>query len=164
VVANLDVERWLETANNRDEALFCEARFTKAGAVQPLKEPITLPAVPKNFAAPDSLRAELQALSGVSRQQRLSAVLQDFVAKILRTTASQRGQLALELPLTRLGLDSLMAVELRNRIDAELGVRVPLSLVMQNGTIRLISERVLQELPAAIEESAQSEVWEEGEL
>jgi len=164
VVANLDVERWLETANIRDEALFCEARVTKAGAVQPLKEPSTLPAVPKNSATPDSLRAELQALSGASRQQRLTAVLQDFVAKILRTTASQRGQLALELPLTRLGLDSLMAVELRNRIDAELGVRVPLSLVMQNGTIGLISERVLQELPAAIEVSAQSEVWEEGEL
>ena len=71
--------------------------------------------------APDSARAA-----------RLTAYLASLIAKAVDRPASW---IEPERPLTDLGLDSLMAMDLRNRIDADLGIVVPLTTFLQGPSI-----------------------------
>ena len=80
------------------------------------------------------------------------------------TAPAQKNQLREDIPLAKLGLDSLMAVELRNRVDTELGVRVPLSVVMQSGTLATVATHVLAELADSQLVGPKEVEWDEGEL
>lgn len=54
------------------------------------------------------------------------------IAAVLRTSPAQLDH---EIPLSRLGLDSLLAVELEATIRKELGVRIPISRLLGDATI-----------------------------
>jgi acyl carrier protein len=60
--------------------------------------------------------------------------------------------------LQSLGLDSLMAIELRNRLHRVLGVNLPMVAFLAGTTIAEIARRLLDALHTSPEE------WEEGEL
>ncbi|WP_455360265.1 SDR family NAD(P)-dependent oxidoreductase [Streptomyces sp. SYSU K21746] len=57
------------------------------------------------------------------------------------------------LRLNRLGIDSLMAVQLRNRITEDLGTTLPIAVFMQRRTVGQVAELVLTALRAAAEET-----------
>ena len=162
IVATLDVERWLQATAGASAALLRELS-SRAISREP-SAPSAPAAAPSASTGTARLRDTVLALPAAERPPRLLEALRELVGKILRATPQKRSQLGAELPLTRLGLDSLMAIELRNRIDAELGVNVPLSLVMQNGTLAAIAARVLQELPATPAAAPPPTVWDEGDL
>jgi len=79
------------------------------------------------------------------RDQLLQSYLSEQVARVLGLSPSQ---LDIQQPLTNLGLDSLMAVELKNRISADLGVNVPLVKFLQGFSVAQAATQFLEQLTA----------------
>ncbi|MCB0939937.1 MAG: type I polyketide synthase [Mycobacterium sp.] len=77
------------------------------------------------------LRAELDAVAPAERPAHLAAVIADEVRAVLRSAETLDHDQSME----SLGLDSLMALELRNRLEASLGITLPVALVWAYPTI-----------------------------
>ncbi|MCC6134824.1 MAG: SDR family NAD(P)-dependent oxidoreductase [Candidatus Contendobacter sp.] len=93
----------------------------------------------KASSAPATLRDDLSALSPARRIERLAGLLE----------AQARGLLAIgdaplrhDRPLNELGLDSLLAVELRNRLGALAGTSLPATLLFNYPTIAALAEHL----------------------
>jgi acyl carrier protein len=89
--------------------------------------------------------AVLLAAEPPERHQLLQSYLSEQVARVLGLAAAK---LDLEQPLSNLGLDSLMAVELRNRIAVDLGVKVPVVKFLQGFSVDEAVTQVLDQLAA----------------
>src|SRR5262249_7237480 len=77
----------------------------------------------------------------------LEGQLREQIARVLRLPADA---VDVDQPLSGLGIDSLMAVELKNRIEADLGVTVPMVTFLEGPSVRDLSEfLVAQLLPRA---------------
>lgn len=85
-------------------------------------------------------RGELLAMDPADRCEALSSHLARQIASILRLSAAT---MDLKQPIRRFGLDSLMAVELKNRIEADLGVTIPIVRLLQGITIRDLSDEIV---------------------
>jgi NADPH:quinone reductase-like Zn-dependent oxidoreductase/aryl carrier-like protein len=91
------------------------------------------PALPQGLTGRDAVRA---AAPG-ERRGLLEALLVQKVARVL-ATATER--LDVDRPLLQLGLDSLMAVELRNWIEGELQVNLPVVELMRSPSLSRLAE------------------------
>lgn len=60
-------------------------------------------------------------------------------------------------PLHTLGLESLMALELRNRLAASLGLKLPATVIWSYPTIAALAEHLAKEMGVPLEEPKQSE-------
>ncbi len=89
--------------------------------------------------------AALLAAEPGERHQLLESYLSEQVARVLGLSASK---LDLQQPLSNLGLDSLMAVELKNRIAVDLGVNVPVVKFLQGFSVDQAVTQVLDQLTA----------------
>ncbi|MDZ8068510.1 MAG: type I polyketide synthase [Nostoc sp. DedQUE08] len=79
-------------------------------------------------------------------QERLSLIetlMHQEVAKVLRILPSK---LDIHLPLNQSGLDSLMALELKNNIEAALGILVPLVKFIEGNSTAQLAIETLEEL------------------
>ena len=104
---------------------------------------------------PSTLLQGLEQLDPPERQQRLQDYLRRRLGRILRLGA---GELPMDRPLTRLGLDSLMALELRNRVEADTGVALAVVFILQCRSVQQLLERLDAGLAAA---TSTDEDWEE---
>jgi acyl carrier protein len=77
------------------------------------------------------------------RDQLLQTYVREQVARVLGLTASQ---MDVDQPLTNLGLDSLMAVELKNRISLDLGINVPMVKFLQGFSIAQAATQLFDQL------------------
>ncbi len=77
----------------------------------------------------------------------LQSYLSEQVARVLGLSASR---LDVEQPLSNLGLDSLMAVELKNRIAVDLGVNVPMVKFLQGPSVEQAATQLLDQLTAEV--------------
>ncbi len=91
---------------------------------------------------PEILAAEASARSAL-----LKTYLCEQVGNVLRVPASR---LDIEQPLTTLGLDSLMAIELKNRIELDLKVRIPIVTFLQGPSITQFAGQVLEQIVATV--------------
>ncbi len=91
------------------------------------------------------MRSALLAAEASERKQMLQSYLAEQVARSLGTSPSK---LDAQQPLNELGLDSLMAVELKNRIAIDLGVNVPVAKFLQGFSIGQAVTQVLGQLEA----------------
>ncbi|MFF4096895.1 SDR family NAD(P)-dependent oxidoreductase [Streptomyces sp. NPDC001834] len=83
------------------------------------------------------IRARLETLpAGIARQRALESYLADHIRAILRTGSST---LDPHTPLKSLGFDSLLATELRVRLDTDLAVRLASNFVWQHPTVRSLA-------------------------
>ena len=81
------------------------------------------------------IRIELDATDPAERPARLASAIADEIRAVLRSTEPLQHDQAME----SLGLDSLMALELRNRLEANLGIRLPAALIWAYPTISALA-------------------------
>ena len=112
------------------------------------------PASPKAAAEPtpaSPLRGELLALAPPGREPRLLAYLRDLAADVLGFPPET---LEVDQPLHNLGVDSMMALELKNQVEADLGINVPLVHFLQGPSLAEFATALLQQLSS--DESAET--------
>jgi acyl carrier protein len=113
-----------------------------------------IPDAPQNVQAKDSGRVDRReekssirtAISGAdpaARRRLLQNYLSEEMAKILQLPPSD---LSMNRPLNSLGIDSLMAVEMRNRIESDLPVRVQISSLLEGSSADDLVRNILNQL------------------
>ena len=103
------------------------------------------PAATKGLS--NASRDILSSTDATERSHLVESYLQEQLAKVLRCSVSKLG---LQQPINRLGLDSLMAVELRNRIQSDLGISLPVVNFIKGPSITQLSIELLEQLPAPV--------------
>jgi phthiocerol/phenolphthiocerol synthesis type-I polyketide synthase D len=86
---------------------------------------------------------QLSTASQEESQQALETYLSEKVAAVLRIPPAR---LDVENSLTMLGLDSLMAIELKNRIELELNVHIPIVTFLQGPSIQQFASELRAQL------------------
>jgi acyl carrier protein len=81
--------------------------------------------------------------------ERLDALLPQLLRSVGAALGSQSAAIDPDLPLAGLGLDSLMAVELRNEIASRLDVSITIASFLSGATIRSVAQQVVAQLAAA---------------
>jgi acyl carrier protein len=107
--------------------------------------PLSLPQT-KQESKGKSLRDTLVSAPPAEGQQLLESGITEQVAKVLGFSATR---LDIAESLTSLGLDSLMAIELRSWLNKETGVNLPTMKIMQGPSISQLAELILEELALA---------------
>jgi acyl transferase domain-containing protein/NADPH:quinone reductase-like Zn-dependent oxidoreductase/acyl carrier protein len=93
-----------------------------------------------------SLQKQLLALAPDERHGFVETFLRDQIAKVLRASADK---LDVHQPLDQLGIDSLMAYELKNRVESDLNLTLPVAALLQGPSIAKLTSAVLEQLSAA---------------
>jgi aryl carrier-like protein len=96
-------------------------------------------------ATPETLpgRDTLRAAAPEERRRLLDTMLRDKVARVLWTSPDRLDD---HRPLLQLGIDSLMAVELRNWIEGELEVNLPIVELMRSPSLAGLAELLAEQL------------------
>ncbi|HWL85222.1 MAG TPA: SDR family NAD(P)-dependent oxidoreductase, partial [Polyangiaceae bacterium] len=128
-----------------EAALVC-ARFVRARASR---------ARATNAASGSSLERRLRELSPEGREVVLLDMVRSEAATVLGLASP--GSLEPRLPLHQLGLDSLMAMELRNRLSAATALRLKATLLFDHPTPAALTKFLLEKLlPDATEASPEA--------
>src|SRR5205823_8316630 len=77
----------------------------------------------------------IQALLNVAQEERRQLLEEHFREQVAGVLQLPAAELDVQQSLTALGLDSLMAVELKNRVELELGIRIPIVTFLQGPSI-----------------------------
>jgi acyl transferase domain-containing protein/acyl carrier protein len=119
--------------------------FYPADSASPLLAELAREAagVPQAAARSSEKRDAILAAEPVERRQLLQTYLSEQVARALGLSPSK---LDLQQSLSELGLDSLMAVELKNRIAVDLKVNVPVVKFLQGFSVDQAVTQVLEQL------------------
>jgi acyl carrier protein len=88
-------------------------------------------------------RAALLAAPAHDWQPILENQLREQSARVLKMAPAA---LDVEQPLSHLGIDSLMAIELKNRIEADLGVAIPMVKFLEGPSVRDLSGFLAEQL------------------
>ena len=93
----------------------------------------------------NALRARLAALASEGeRLQALVELVQEDIAAVLALPGASSVQA--DVPLKELGLDSLMAVELRNRLSGRVGIKLPTTVAFDYPTARAMARLLMEKL------------------
>jgi acyl transferase domain-containing protein/acyl carrier protein len=129
------------------------SQFYSAGSESPLLSELASGEADVLLQAghPGEKRDALLAAEPAARHQLLRSYLSEQVARVLGLSPSR---LDVEQPLSNLGLDSLMAVELKNRIAVDLGVNVPMVKFLQGPSVAQAATQILDQLTAELANSS----------
>jgi len=98
-------------------------------------------------ARPDTVLDDI--LSADTPAQRQQAMLGFLTEQVRQVLGARPGAIAADEPFQSLGLDSLMAIELRGRLEAALGIRLSATLVYAHPTADALAGRLLARLVPA---------------
>ena len=121
------------------------------------------------FADRPLSRKALVAARPDERREMIEGFIRAELACVLKISAAK---LDLDQSLLNLGLDSLMTVELKNRIEKDLGVVVPVANLLEGPSIAQFATNILAQLgdvdssvsPRIAEEPADNDEWESMEI
>ena len=122
-------------------------RSAHAGAVPALWR--TLLPRPRAGETRGSLAERLATLAAPERAERVLAVVSEEAARVLGLGSAR--EIPPERPLGELGLDSLMALELRNRLGARFGARLPATLLFDRPAPRDLAAHLMENVLTAAE-------------
>lgn len=111
--------------------------------------------------------ADLRAASGAERSKLLLQEVRRHLAAVMDMPIEE---LQPAQPLDALGLDSLMAFELRDELQESLGTEIPMDVFLQRMNLRELAELIQQQFEAALAagdvtaDDTSSENWVEGAL
>ena len=105
------------------------------------------------------LMDELQSLSLMAREQRLTIYIQQEIARVLGI--AEPASIEPRQRLFDLGLDSLMAVELRNHLQVSLGQSLRSTLFFDFPTLESLANYLAQQIPTIDESVALSEQYKQ---
>ena len=125
-VARLDVHQWVEFYPNAAGSRTLSRLLQEKGRGQ-------------RRANDGGLIESLAAADPESRLRIVEGALREQVGKVLRIRPESIGR---EVPLAKLGMDSLMGLELRNRIEVMLGVRLPAGALWTYPTLIALTTRL----------------------
>jgi acyl transferase domain-containing protein/acyl carrier protein len=139
-----------------DEALVVPMRFDRSELARrdrvaaPLRSLVAarseLPRALDRASDMSGLAGQLAGLSTSEREQRVAELVREEAKAVLGVG----GKLAHDRALQELGLDSLMAVELRNRLQKRTGLRLPATLLFDHPTIAALATRIAGDLSPAL--------------
>jgi len=117
-------------------------QFYPAGTESPLLSELAREEADKSPQAGHSTekRNTILAAEPAERLQLIQSHLTELVTRVLGLSASM---LDIQQPLSNLGLDSLMAVELKNRIAIDLGVNVPMVTFLSGPSVEQAASQLL---------------------
>jgi surfactin synthase thioesterase subunit/NAD(P)-dependent dehydrogenase (short-subunit alcohol dehydrogenase family)/acyl carrier protein len=112
-------------------------------------------------AAAGADRELILAVEPSQRRERLQAYVREQVARVLRIPA---GDLDVQQPLKAVGLDSLMAIELKNLAEQNLAVEIPAARLLEGPSIAQLAEFLAPQLGGAAEAAPAAEAVEASSL
>ncbi|MBW4457032.1 MAG: SDR family NAD(P)-dependent oxidoreductase [Nostoc indistinguendum CM1-VF10] len=129
-----------------------------AGRQLPLLSELVAEAGPQQEALQASPQRHelLQRLSQAPASERYSLLIAHIQEQVVKALGFNASQLDLQLPLNNMGLDSLMALELRNRFKTDLGVDVPIVEFMEGCSVASLATLVSEQLTQAYSTSSAS--------
>ena len=110
-----------------------------------LRVPVGKPAVGDANGREESLNDLLRRADPQERRRLLESYLRDHVAGKLGLTPER---LDIQSPLNHLGVDSLIAVELRTQIERDLGIVVPVVQLLDGPSVAALADRISSAGPA----------------
>jgi acyl transferase domain-containing protein/acyl carrier protein len=122
-VIPIDVEKWVETSSDsRGDPLFRELITQRAS----------------DTAGSDGGFREtlLAAPAGPERRALLESHIVDQLARVLRLSTSR---IDTRIPFGRMGVDSLMGLEFRNRLESSLNIRLPATMIWNHPTVSALA-------------------------
>jgi acyl carrier protein len=127
-IASFDVRRWLES-------------HPQAAALPRLRSLTQVPQTAKRQGAREDsdFLTRIKNAAPAIRLELLEQFLRQQLAVILRTDPSRIDRVA---PLRGMGIDSLMSLELRNRLEAVLAIRLSATIVWSHPTIELMGKHI----------------------
>jgi acyl carrier protein len=120
----------------RHSSLLANLRLTEIESEQPSA----------SAGGDESPRAALLAAPPHARRELAESYLRERISRVLGVPSER---LDAHQSLNDLGIDSLMAVELRNHVQSQLGVSIPLAKLMQDPTLAQLAQVVLEQLDGA---------------
>jgi NAD(P)-dependent dehydrogenase (short-subunit alcohol dehydrogenase family)/acyl carrier protein len=124
-----------------------------AGGAASVDEPFVseLCALPKTEPGISSTRARdlfAATIAGAPRRIAVESFLKEQIGRVLRQSPSRIDE---KTPFRNLGLDSLMGLELRNRLDSELSLQLPATVVWNYPTVKSLALHLASLLGLPIE-------------
>ena len=102
------------------------------------------PRQPRKTSSDEGLsRKRLLAAAPAERQRLVTEYLRDLVAT---QTGFAKAKLDVHRPLTSFGLDSLMTLKLKNRVETSFGVSIPVTFFLQGATTVQLASRIVASL------------------
>jgi acyl carrier protein len=98
--------------------------------------------------------ALLDQLTAAEPHERRAIVERFVTARAARVLRLGADQIDLEKPLRAMGLDSLLAVEFRNRLEADTGLSIPTTLIWNYPTVAKLAPQVAERLGIALDTAA----------
>ncbi|MET9565792.1 type I polyketide synthase [Streptomyces tauricus] len=113
-------------------------------AAAPAPAPVAPASVPEPVAA---AQPAPQAPASASAHTTPDSELLDFLKQEVAVVMGLRAErVNVSRPLNRLGMDSLMAVELRNRIERRYQIKLPMVQLLKDGTVTTVAQALATEL------------------
>ncbi|WP_371357690.1 type I polyketide synthase [Hydrocoleum sp. CS-953] len=111
------------------------------------KMPLLSGFVSSAVSAPETKETKiLEQLKESSPEERANILVDYFKGKLAGMLGMTGSQIDADQPLTAMGLDSLMAVELRNLVQRELGFDIPIEKIIEGISITQMVNLVVEQL------------------
>ena len=127
------------------------AQFNSAASTIPSLEYVVGAKSSGKNAEAGKVRAALLSVDPADRPEMLALIVVELVAQTMNKPAEK---IDINMPLSDMGIDSLMAVELQHGITTNLGVDIPMLVLIRSGSILELAKVLLDQMKVSHDGSA----------